>query len=86
MLFILLRFFIDVLFINLFEQTATLQDKIFTILCKTGLLATSFLSQQVKASLAYIENILISSLSGEIRNSVRMARLAEPVRRVSGRA
>ena len=30
--------------------------------------------------------LLISSLSGETRNSVGMARLAEPVRRVSGRA
>ena len=30
--------------------------------------------------------LLISSLSGETSNSVRMARLAEPVRRVSGPA
>ena len=45
----------------------------------------TYLQQTVK-----IENTilvtLISSLSGETRNSVGMARLAESVRRVSGRA
>ena len=32
------------------------------------------------------ECLLISKLSGEIRNSVGRAKLAEPIRRVSGRA
>ena len=47
---------------------------------------TAFYTLNGKNVTVMLECLLISNLSGETRKSVGMARLAEPVRRVSGQA